>query len=127
MRRPSSKTPKSAKLFARAQKILPGGVDSPVRAFKAINRDPLFISRATGSRIRDVDGHTYIDYVMSWGPLIHGHAPRGLTRALAKAVRDGTSFGAPSELEVRLGEHVRRLMPSLDRVRFVNSGTEAAM
>jgi glutamate-1-semialdehyde 2,1-aminomutase len=127
MRRPSSKTPKSAKLFARAQKILPGGVDSPVRAFKAVNRDPLFISRAIGSRIRDVDGHTYIDYVMSWGPLIHGHAPRGLTKALAKAARDGTSFGAPSELEVRLGEHVRRLMPSLDRVRFVNSGTEAAM
>jgi glutamate-1-semialdehyde 2,1-aminomutase len=127
MRRPSSKTPKSARLFARAQKILPGGVDSPVRAFKAVNRDPLFISRATGSRIRDVDGHTYIDYVMSWGPLIHGHAPRGLIKALAKAARDGTSFGAPSELEVRLGEHVRRLMPSLDRVRFVNSGTEAAM
>ena len=126
MRRPSSKTPKSAKLFARAQKILPGGVDSPVRAFKAVNRDPLFIRRATGSRIQDVDGHTYIDYVMSWGPLIHGHAPRGLTRP-AQAARDGTSFGAPSELEVRLGEHVRRLMPSLDRVRFVNSGTEAAM
>ena len=127
MRRYSSKTPKSAKLFARAQRILPGGVDSPVRAFKAVGRDPLFISRAAGSRIKDVDGRTYIDYVMSWGPLIHGHAPRGLTRALEKTARSGTSFGAPSELEVRLGEHVRRLMPSLERVRFVNSGTEAAM
>jgi glutamate-1-semialdehyde 2,1-aminomutase len=127
MRRPRFSTPASAKLFARAQRILPGGVDSPVRAFKAVNRDPLFISRAAGSRIRDVDGHTYVDYVMSWGPLIHGHAPAGLTRALAKAARDGTSFGAPSELEVKLGEQVRRLMPSLERVRFVNSGTEAAM
>jgi glutamate-1-semialdehyde 2,1-aminomutase len=127
MRRPRSNTPKSARLFARAKRILPGGVDSPVRAFNAVNRDPLFISRAAGSRIRDVDGHTYIDYVMSWGPLIHGHAPGGLTRALAKAAREGTSFGAPSELEVKLGEQVRRLMPSLERVRFVNSGTEAAM
>ena len=127
MRRPSRTTPKSARLFARAQRILPGGVDSPVRAFKAVGRGPLFISRASGSRIRDVDGYTYIDYVMSWGPLIHGHAPRGLTRALADAARNGTSFGAPSELEVRLAEQVRRLMPSLDRLRFVNSGTEAAM
>jgi glutamate-1-semialdehyde 2,1-aminomutase len=127
MRRSSRTTPKSARLFARAQRILPGGVDSPVRAFKAVGRGPLFISRASGSHIRDVDGHTYIDYVMSWGPLIHGHAPRGLTRALADAARNGTSFGAPSELEVRLAEQVRRLMPSLDRLRFVNSGTEAAM
>jgi glutamate-1-semialdehyde 2,1-aminomutase len=127
MRRPSSKTPKSAKLFARAQQILPGGVSSPVRAFKAVGREPLFIKRASGSRLHDIDGRTYIDYVMSWGPLIHGHAPRGLSRALANAARSGTSFGASCELEVRLAEEVRRLMPSLERVRFVNSGTEAAM
>jgi glutamate-1-semialdehyde 2,1-aminomutase len=120
-------TPKSAKLFARAQQILPGGVDSPVRAFKAVGGGPLFIDRASGSRICAIDGRTYIDYVMSWGPLIHGHAPRGLVKALSSAARKGTSFGAPTELEVELGTLVRRLMPSIERVRFVNSGTEAAM
>jgi glutamate-1-semialdehyde 2,1-aminomutase len=118
---------KSRTLFSRAQKILPGGVDSPVRAFKAVGASPLFIRRASGARIEDVDGNTYIDYVMSWGPLIHGHAPRGLVTALAKAARDGTSFGAPSPLEVELGERVRELMPSIERIRFVNSGTEATM
>ena len=118
---------KSRKLFARASQILPGGVDSPVRAFQAVGGTPLFISRASGATIRDVDGNTYIDYVMSWGPLIHGHAPRGLVRALAAAARRGTSFGAPSPLEVRLGERVRALMPSIERIRFVSSGTEATM
>jgi glutamate-1-semialdehyde 2,1-aminomutase len=121
------KTRQSSRLFARAQQILPGGVDSPVRAFTAVGGGPLFIRSASGSRIRDADGHSYVDYVMSWGPLIHGHAPRGLTRALGVAARRGTSFGAPTELEIRLGERVRRLMPSVERVRFVNSGTEAAM
>src|SRR5580765_368329 len=120
-------TKRSALLFRRAQKILPGGVDSPVRAFKSVGGSPLFIRRAAGARIEDVDGNTYIDYVMSWGPLIHGHAPRGLIKALAAAAKDGTSFGAPSPLEVELGERVRSLMPSLERVRFVSSGTEAAM
>lgn len=127
MRRASLKTPKSERLFARAQQVLPGGVDSPVRAFKAVGGGPLFIHRASGSRIRDIDGRTYIDYVMSWGPLIHGHAPRGLVKAVASAARKGTSFGAPAELEIQLGEQVRRLMPSIERIRFVNSGTEAAM
>ncbi|MGH9141430.1 MAG: glutamate-1-semialdehyde 2,1-aminomutase [Vicinamibacterales bacterium] len=120
-------TKRSALLFKRAQKILPGGVDSPVRAFKSVGASPLFIRRASGARIEDVDGNRYIDYVMSWGPLIHGHAPRGLVKALRLAARDGTSFGAPSPLEVELGERVRTLMPSLERVRFVSSGTEAAM
>src|SRR6478672_4898825 len=120
-------TKRSALLFQRAQQILPGGVDSPVRAFKSVGASPLFIRRAAGARIEDVDGNTYIDYVMSWGPLIHGHAPRGLVKALAAAAKDGTSFGAPSPLEVELGERVRALMPSLERVRFVSSGTEAAM
>jgi glutamate-1-semialdehyde 2,1-aminomutase len=121
------RTKKSDRLFARALKILPGGVDSPVRAFKSVGASPLFIAKARGARLEDVDGNTFIDYVMSWGPLIHGHAPRGLVKALATAARAGTSYGAPSPLEVELGDRVRRLMPSLERVRFVSSGTEAAM
>ncbi len=120
-------TKRSDRLFARAQNILPGGVDSPVRAFKAVGASPRFIHRASGSRIVDIDGNSYVDYVMSWGPLIHGHAPRGLVTALSAAARRGTSFGAPSPLEVALGERVRALMPSMERVRFVSSGTEAAM
>src|SRR4029077_2832222 len=120
-------TKRSALLFQRAQAILPGGVDSPVRAFKSVGAAPLFIRRAAGARIQDIDGNTFIDYVMSWGPLIHGHAPKRLVKALAAAAKDGTSFGAPSPLEVALGEKVRELMPSLERVRFVSSGTEAAM
>src|SRR5438046_8073482 len=111
------KTTRSSHLFSRAQQILPGGVDSPARAFKSVGAAPLFIRRAAGARIEDVDGNTFIDYVMSWGPLVHGHAPRGLIRALAAVSRDGTSFGAPSPLEVLLGEKVRALMPSIERVR----------
>src|SRR5262245_1381366 len=118
---------RSTRLFRRARQILPGGVDSPVRAFKAVGGSPLFIRRASGCHLEDIDGNRFIDYVMSWGPLIHGHAPKGLVKALAAAAGRGTSFGAPSPLEVELGERVRALMPSLDRVRFVNSGTEATM
>jgi glutamate-1-semialdehyde 2,1-aminomutase len=117
----------STRLFERACRSLVGGVNSPVRAFTGVGGTPLFIRRARGSRILDVDGRTYIDYVMSWGPLIHGHAPRGLLKALAAAAASGTSFGAPCELEVRLAEKVRALMPSIERLRFVNSGTEATM
>jgi glutamate-1-semialdehyde 2,1-aminomutase len=98
-----------------------------VRAFTSVGGSPRFVRRARGSHIEDVDGNRFIDYVMSWGPLIHGHAPAGLARAIARAARDGTSFGAPSPLEVELAAAVRRLMPSLELVRFVNSGTEAAM
>jgi glutamate-1-semialdehyde 2,1-aminomutase len=123
----SRRRPKSDRLFAAASRILPGGVDSPVRAFKAVGGTPLFISRARGSRIEDVDGNKYIDYVMSWGPLIHGHAPKGLLKALAAAAARGTSFGAPTELETHLAQRVVTLMPSMERVRFVSSGTEAAM
>jgi glutamate-1-semialdehyde 2,1-aminomutase len=123
----SRRRPKSDRLFAAASRILPGGVDSPVRAFKAVGGTPLFISRARGSRIEDVDGNTYIDYVMSWGPLIHGHAPKGLLKALTAAAARGTSFGAPTELETHLAQRVVTLMPSMERVRFVSSGTEAAM
>jgi glutamate-1-semialdehyde 2,1-aminomutase len=121
------KTKRSDQLFRRAQQILPGGVDSPVRAFKSVGASPVFIHKAAGAHIEDVDGNRYIDYVMSWGPLIHGHAPRRLVKSLTAAARLGTSFGAPSPLEVELGELVRTLMPSLERVRFVSSGTEAAM
>jgi len=121
------KVSRSRSLFKKAIDLLPGGVDSPVRAFKSVGAAPLFIERAAGARLEDVDGNRFIDYVMSWGPLIHGHAPRGLVKALAAVARDGTSFGAPSPLEVELGERVRRLMPSLERLRFVSSGTEAAM
>ena len=121
------KTTRSDRLFARAQALLPGGVDSPVRAFKSVGASPLFISRASGSTLRDVDGNEFIDYVMSWGPLIHGHAPKGLVKALSAAARMGTSYGAPSPLEVTLAQRVQRLMPSLERIRFVSSGTEAAM
>ncbi len=121
------KTTRSSGWFTRAQNILPGGVDSPVRAFNAVGASPLFITRASGATIEDVDGNRFVDYVMSWGPLIHGHAPKGLIKALSAAAARGTSFGAPSPLEVELGERVRQMMPSLERVRFVSSGTEAAM
>ncbi len=121
------KTTRSQRLFARAQLLLPGGVDSPVRAFKSVGGSPLFIARASGATLVDVDGNTFVDFVMSWGPLIHGHAPKGLTQAIARAARSGTSFGAPSPLELALAERVTKLMPSLERVRFVNSGTEATM
>src|SRR6187397_699627 len=118
---------KSQKLFSRASQILPGGVDSPVRAFQAVGGTPLFIRRGAGAIIEDVDGNRFIDYVMSWGPLIHGHAPRPLIKAITAAAKKGTSFGAPSALEHELGEAVRSLVPSMERVRFVSSGTEASM
>jgi len=117
----------SERLFAAASRLLPGGVDSPVRAFRSVGATPLFIRQAKGARITDADGHTYIDFVMSWGPLIHGHAPKGLLKALAAAAARGTSFGAPTELETRLAQRVALLMPSMERVRFVSSGTEATM
>jgi glutamate-1-semialdehyde 2,1-aminomutase len=118
---------RSHQLFARAQQILPGGVDSPVRAFQAVGGSPLFIRRAAGARLEDVDGNRFVDYVMSWGPLLHGHAPTSLVKAITAAAGRGTSFGAPCALEHELGERVRTLIPSMERVRFVSSGTEAAM
>jgi glutamate-1-semialdehyde 2,1-aminomutase len=126
-RTPKLSSRKSTRLFERAQKVIPGGVNSPVRAFKAVGSTPRFIRRARGAEIEDVDGVTFIDYVMSWGPLIHGHAPRGLLKALAAAAKDGTSYGAPTELEVLLAERVRKLMPALEMVRCTSSGTEATM
>jgi glutamate-1-semialdehyde 2,1-aminomutase len=122
-----SRYPKSEKLFTASSRILPGGVDSPVRAFRSVNATPIFLTRGRGAHIEDADGHKYIDYVMSWGPLIHGHAPKGLLNALIATAARGTSFGAPTELETRLGHRVAMLMPSIERVRFVSSGTEATM
>jgi glutamate-1-semialdehyde 2,1-aminomutase len=117
----------SKKLFKEALNLLPGGVDSPVRAFKAVGGNPLFIDHGKGSRIFDVDGNEYIDYVCSWGPLILGHAHPQIIEALKKAAERGTSFGASCELEVILAQMITVAIPSIEMVRFVNSGTEATM
>ncbi len=114
-------------MFKEAQRYLPGGVDSPVRAFKAVGGNPLFIQSGYGSKIWDADGNEFIDYVGSWGPLILGHSPKQVIKALIGAATAGTSFGAPNELEVRLAKMVCQAVPSMEMVRFVNSGTEATM
>lgn len=121
------KTVKSKALFKKASRLLPGGVNSPVRAFKAVGGNPLFINRARGSKLYDVDGNEFIDYVLSWGPMILGHAHPKVTGALKKAIEKGTSFGAPTPLEVELAEMVLKAYPSMEKIRMVNSGTEATM
>ncbi len=118
---------KSEELFARAQKIIPGGVNSPVRAFRGVGGTPRFIARGEGSRLYDVDGNSYIDYICSWGPLILGHRPKPVIDALREVLEIGTSFGAPTERELDLGEAIRDAMPSMELLRLVNSGTEATM
>ncbi|WCB97065.1 Glutamate-1-semialdehyde 2,1-aminomutase [Baekduia alba] len=118
---------KSAELYARALQRLPGGVNSPVRAMQAIGRDPIFIDRADGAEIVDVDGNRYVDYVCSWGPLIHGHAHPEIVAAVVAAAHRGTSFGAPTAGEVDLAEEIARRMPSVEMVRMTSSGTEASM
>jgi glutamate-1-semialdehyde 2,1-aminomutase len=117
----------SKKLFEQAKELIPGGVNSPVRAFKSVGRDPIFIHRAKGSKIYDVDGNEYIDYVGSWGPMILGHAPEDLINTLRTAIANGTSFGAPTPVEVAMARKVLDAYPSMDKVRMVNSGTEATM
>jgi len=117
----------SERLFAAAQKVIPGGVNSPVRAFRAVGGQPLFIDRAEGPYMWDADGNQYIDYVLSWGPLILGHAHPDVVDALKRAVERGASYGAPTALETELAELVCELVPSAEQVRFVNSGTEATM
>jgi len=117
----------SEKLFARAQACIPGGVNSPVRAWKAVGGSPLFIQRGRGATLVDVDGNTYIEYVGSWGPLILGHAHPSVLQALQEAFRDGTSFGAPTAREVEMALCITRALPSVEQVRLVNSGTEATM
>ena len=118
---------RSHALFARARTLLPGGVNSPVRAFKSVGGDPFFVQRADGPYLYDVDGNRYIDYVGSWGPMIVGHNHPAVREAVEKAVRDGLSFGAPCPAEVTMAETITRLVPSCQMVRMVNSGTEATL
>ena len=118
---------RSARLMARATRRIPGGVNSPVRAFRSVGGDPVFMLRGEGSRIFDVDDNSYLDYVMSYGPLILGHAHPDVVEALEKAVRYGTTFGASTELEVELAELVCETVPSIEMVRMTSSGTEATM
>jgi glutamate-1-semialdehyde 2,1-aminomutase len=118
---------RSAELYERALQRLPGGVNSPVRAMRAIGRDPIFVDRAHGAEIVDVDGNRYVDYVCSWGPLILGHAHPDVLEAIVHAAQRGTTFGAPTQAEVELAEDVARRMPSVEMVRMTSSGTEASM
>ena len=118
---------RSVRLFSEAKEVLPGGVNSPVRSFRAVGGQPLFIQRGKGPRLWDVDGNEYIDYVLSWGPLLAGHAHPVVVRAVQEAAERGTSFGAPTEAETELARLIREAIPSVDMVRLVNSGTEATM
>ena len=118
---------RSAALFREAQRLLPGGVDSPVRAFRAVGLEPRFIAEASGAYLVDVDGRRYVDYMLSWGPLILGHAHPAVVEAIGRTAARGTSFGAPSPLELDLARRVQRCVPSMELLRFVNSGTEATM
>ncbi len=118
---------RSAELYARALELLPGGVNSPVRAMRAIGRDPVFVARGQGAELVDVDGNSYVDYVCSWGPLVHGHAHPEILSAVAEAAQAGTTFGAPTEGEVELAAEVAARMPSVEMLRMTSSGTEAAM
>lgn len=120
-------TSKSSSLFEQAQKLIPGGVNSPVRACKSVGGQPVFIEKGDGSKIYDADGNQYIDYVLSWGPLILGHRPKDVIDAIKEVLEIGTSFGAPTQLETRLAQLVVDMVPSMDMVRMVNSGTEATM
>src|SRR5262245_40966135 len=121
------KAVRSSALFQRARRLMPGGVSSPVRSFASVGGEPFFVASARGARVRDADGRSYVDYVMSYGPHLFGHVPTFLRRAMDRAARRGTSYGAPTELEVRLAEKVAKLVPSIEMTRFVCSGTEATM
>lgn len=120
-------TKNSDALFQRAQQLIPGGVNSPVRAFKSVGRNPVFIKKALGSKMWDEDGNEYIDYVGSWGPMLLGHAHPAIIEAIQKTASDGTSFGAATRREVEMAELINSIMPSIEMVRMVNSGTEATM
>lgn len=119
--------PKSQSLFTRAQQSIPGGVNSPVRAFKSVSGTPVFIDKASGAYLYDADGRRYIDYIASWGPLILGHAYTPVVKAIREKVLDGTSFGAPTELEIDMAELIKSMAPNIDLIRMVSSGTEACM
>ncbi len=118
---------KSEQLFKEAKQYIPGGVNSPVRAFKSVGGTPLFITKGVGSKIYDVDGNEFVEYIGSWGPHLFGHNPSFIKEALLKAIENGTSFGAPTELEVKIAKLIKELVPSVEMVRMVNSGTEATM
>jgi glutamate-1-semialdehyde 2,1-aminomutase len=120
-------TDRNQQLFQRAQKVIPGGVNSPVRAFKAVGGTPRFVTRAQGAHFWDANDTRYIDYIGSWGPMILGHGHPAVINAVQSAVLEGLSFGAPTEREVELVEAILKLVPSMDMVRLVSSGTEAAM
>ena len=117
----------SSKFFSRAQSLIPGGVNSPVRAFKSVNMTPIFIKKGSGSKLYDTDGNEYIDYVGSWGPLILGHSNPEVVSILQQVIKNGTSFGAPTEGEILLADYICNAIPSVEMIRLVNSGTEAAM
>lgn len=121
------KITRSIKLFEEAQRLIPGGVNSPVRAFRSVGGQPRFIERAKGARLYDLDGNAYIDYVLSWGPMILGHASPPVISAIKKAAERGTSYGAPTALEVELAREIHAAVPSMEKVRLVSSGTEAVM
>ena len=118
---------KSKELWEESQKYIPGGVNSPVRAFRSVGLDPIFIDKGSGSKIYDVDENEYIDYVLSWGPMILGHAHPQVIQAVKSAIDKGTSFGAPTELELTLAKMITSAYPSIELLRLVSSGTEAAM
>ncbi|MGY5846458.1 glutamate-1-semialdehyde 2,1-aminomutase [Salegentibacter sp. HM20] len=118
---------RSSELFASAQKVIPGGVNSPVRAFKAVGGEPIFIEKAEGAYIYDEDGNKLIDYINSWGPMILGHAHKPVVEAVVEKARKGTSFGTPTEIETKIAELAVKMVPNIDKIRFVNSGTEACM
>src|SRR3990170_5079582 len=117
----------SQELFRRAVELLPGGVNSPVRAFRAVGGDPIYFASGKGAWLTDVDGRSYIDYVLSWGPLILGHCHPEVMEALERVLKTGTSFGACTPAEVELAERIREAYPSMERIRLVSSGTEATL
>jgi glutamate-1-semialdehyde 2,1-aminomutase len=119
--------PRSQSLFARAQEVIPGGVNSPVRAFRAVGGNPLFLQSGRGAHVTDVDGRSYVDFIASWGPLLFGHAHESIITAITKAAQRGTSFGAATEAEVKLAETICSMVPSVNMLRLVNSGTEATL
>ncbi len=123
----NDKYPQSTALFERARRVIPGGVNSPVRAFRGVGGTPLFIQRASGATISDADGREYIDYVGSWGPMILGHAHPQVIAAIQEAATRGTSYGAPTRLEIELAEEVIEAFPSIETLRLTSSGTEATM
>src|SRR5262252_4233859 len=127
MKSSPGKSARSAALFRKAKTLMPGGVSSPVRSFASVGGEPFFVVSGKGARLRDADGRSTIDYVMSYGPHLFGHQPAFVNRALTRAIRRGTSYGAPTEAEVRLAERVAKMVPGVEMVRFVSSGTEATM